>query len=367
MSQPAPLRIVIALPGLHQVARGAERAFECIGGELARLGHEVTLLGAGRRESARGYRFIHVSCAPREWFVHFPRIPYFRSPYAYEDFTFAFRLGRKVRALAADVTMTCNYPYTNWALTRRGRRPPHVFVTQNGDHMLRAASIDYRRFRCEGLVCTNPAFFERHRAQLRSVMIPNGVDTAAFHPGPGDRSQFGLPKDRRLLLMVSALTPGKRVLEGIRAAAELDDLALVVAGDGELRKETAALGNGLLPGRFFMLSLPPEKMPDLYRCADALLHMSMEEPSANVYTEALASGLPIVAHDWSVTRWTLEQTAILVDTTSPADLNAALRRATGRQTPELIEARRQLAESRFGWPMIGKAYADFFREVIAAC
>jgi pseudouridine-5'-phosphate glycosidase len=44
----APLRVLFALPGLHKVHRGAERAFESIAVELSRMGQRVTVIGSGR-------------------------------------------------------------------------------------------------------------------------------------------------------------------------------------------------------------------------------------------------------------------------------------------------------------------------------
>lgn len=77
-------------------------------------------------------------------------------------------------------------------------------------------------------------------------------------------------------------------------------------------------------------------MPDLYRAADVLLHMSQDEPFGNVYVEALATGLPIVAHSTLVTQWILEDQAILVDTCDRANVVVALRQALAdahRKTP----------------------------------
>ena len=65
-----------------------------------------------------------------------------------------------------DLTVTCSYPFVNWLLRarRRGGRPAHVFVTQNGDWPAQRVNAEYRWFDCDGLVCTNPEYFERHRA-----------------------------------------------------------------------------------------------------------------------------------------------------------------------------------------------------------
>src|SRR3546814_17213753 len=93
--------------------------------------------------------------------------------------------------------------------------------------------------------------------------------------------------------MVSAFIPTKRVLDGIRAVAQLGDAYLVVAGDGPLRGDGEALAAELLPGRFRRLSLAAADMPALYRSADVFLHMSLLETFGNVFIEAWARGLPI--------------------------------------------------------------------------
>lgn len=139
-----------------------------------------------------------------------------------------------------------------------------------------------------------------------------------------DRSAYGLPPSGPVALMVSALIPSKHVTEGIRAAAKVPGLFLVVAGDGECRRDVDEEARRLMPGRFVRLSLAARRMPGLYRCADALLHMSRDEPSGIAYTEAMATGLPIVTHDWEVTRWTLPDHDLLVDSTDEKAVTAAL-------------------------------------------
>jgi hypothetical protein len=65
----AALRVLFALPGLHKVHRGAEIAFESLGAELSRLGQQVTLIGSGRPDSQRPYRFLHAGCVSRQQFA----------------------------------------------------------------------------------------------------------------------------------------------------------------------------------------------------------------------------------------------------------------------------------------------------------
>jgi glycosyltransferase involved in cell wall biosynthesis len=164
--------------------------------------------------------------------------------------------------------------------------------------------------------------------------------------------------------MVSALIPSKRVVEGIRAVSQIEDLHLVVCGDGPEREKVNNLGQQLMAGRFHWKKLPREKMPDLYRAADLLLHLSLDEPFGNVYIEALATGLPIVSHESEVTRWMLEETAVLVDTTEEVQVIAGIHQALQRSSPEDISGRRKLVERRFAWSQIGQTYYEFLKDVL---
>jgi glycosyltransferase involved in cell wall biosynthesis len=361
-----PMRLLLALPGLHRVARGAEVAMESIAEGLAQRGHRVTVVGSGHPRPGTTYRFIHAGCVPREKFESFPRIPTLRDHYSWEELTFAPGLAHSFVPGDYDATIACSYPWTNWILRARAGRhgPVHLFVTQNGDWMACATNREFRFFGCDGLVCTNPEYFERNRHRHRCRLIPNGVDPNLFHPGRGDRARFGLSEQRPVVLMVSALIPSKRVIEGIRAVAQAGDVQMFVAGAGEMREEVEKLGAELLPGRFVCTTVPRSDMPLLYRSADVFLHMSLDEPSANAYIEALASGLPIVTHDRAVTRWTLENTSELVDATALLAVADAIRRVLGEpRTAQAVNERVQLVRRRFTWQAIAAEYEAFLGEI----
>jgi glycosyltransferase involved in cell wall biosynthesis len=355
------VRILFALAGLHRVDRGAEVAFISVASELARSGHEVTLIGAGPQRPGVPYRFIHVPALRRELFEGWRRLPPLRSETVWEEATFVPGLLASYRPGDYDVTVTCAYPFTNWALRRpvlRGR-PAHVFVTQNGDWPAYGNNAEFRLFNCDGLVCTNPHFFERNRERYRCALIPNGVDLDRFTPGPAERARFSLPEGP-IVLMVSALIGNKKVAEGVAAVSKVPDAALVVAGDGPLREEIHRLADELLPGRFLRLTVPSKDMPDLYRCADAFMHLSTDESFGNVFVEAMATGLPIVAYDAPRTRWIVGDGACFPESQDTADLAVAIVRALKR--PVAMESPKSAQE--FGWPVIAARYEAFFNELL---
>lgn len=361
-------RVLFAIPGFHRVARGAEVALESVARELSRIdGFEVTLMGSGQPRAHEPYRFVHVPSTPRERFEKWPRLPVLRDEYCWEEITFAWHLRKHFDPSAFDVTLTCSYPFCNWLL-RRGRggtRPAHVYVTQNGDWPAQNRSSEFRFFGCDGLVCTNPEYYDRNQTRWNSRLIPNGVDPSVFCPGSGRREQFDLPQDAKIVLMVSALIPSKRVLEGLEAVANCPDAFLVVAGDGPLREQADRLGREFLPGRYQRLTVDRAQMPELYRCADVFLHMSLDEPSSNAYIEALSTGLPIVTHDRPVTRWTFENTAVLVDTENPDEVQSGLRLALSDRSRARTEAARELVMRRFQWSAIARDYASFLEQAVS--
>src|SRR5208283_3772169 len=110
-----------------------------------------------------------------------PSLPLLRDECGYEELTFAPELIWNYNPKHYDITLTCSYPFTNWILRRpgiSGPRPPHVFVTQNGEWPALASrspgsKSEYRFFGCDGLVCINPDFFERNKEYWNCRLIPN--------------------------------------------------------------------------------------------------------------------------------------------------------------------------------------------------
>jgi glycosyltransferase involved in cell wall biosynthesis len=135
----------------------------------------------------------------------------------------------------------------------------------------------------------------------RTVVVPNGVDRAIFHPRDraAARASLGEPADGKLLLFVGRLEPAKGVLELLDAfrqiAGEDPSLRLCLVGDGSLigraRQEAAAL-----PGRIVVAGGQPQGEVARWMAAcDALVLPSWNEGTPNVVLEALASGRRVVA------------------------------------------------------------------------
>ena len=376
--------MLFALQGAHRVARGAEVAFESVAEHLARAGDHVTVVGGGPPRPGCSYEYIQVAHRPRERFERIPSFPPVRTDIHWEQLAFASKLRSSHLPDDIDVTVACDFPFVHWRLRgmgrlgdlgRYGRRRPgpsgprHVYVTQNGDWPAQSSRSEFRFFDCDGLVCTNPQYFERNRDHYRAALIPNGVDTERFSPGEPERARFGLPEDAPVALVVAALTPYKRVPDVIEAVAQVPAAHLVVAGDGPQRDAVDELAAARLSGRYHRFNVAAETMPALYRSADALVHLARDEPFGNVYIEALATGLAVVAHDSPTTQWILANDGLLVDGDDRAAVVAAIEKALASSVAsgtdsDAVAERVRRCRQRFGWPTVAAAYRSFLREVV---
>ena len=357
------MKVLFALPGFHRCERGAEVALLSVADALASAGTEVTVMGSGPARPATQYSFIEVPSIRREHFERYPALPPLRSETAWEDMTFAIALMRDYRPGDYDAVVTCSFPFTHWALRRPAKRKPlQIFVTRNGDWPAFSNDAEFQTFHCDGLACTNPDYYSRNKDNWDCALNPSGNDLERFSPGPSERERLGLPHDRPIVLMVSALIESKRVLDGIKATAELDNAVLVVAGDGPLRDEAEALASQLLPNRFLRVSLPASDMPALYRSADIFLHMSLLESFGNVFLEAWACGLPIVAHESERLRWIQGEGApFLCDTQDPQTTAGRLKEALVKGKSGALP----LGMDKYTWPNIAQQYRSFLDQLAA--
>jgi glycosyltransferase involved in cell wall biosynthesis len=141
------------------------------------------------------------------------------------------------------------------------------------------------------------------------LVVGNGVDTAKFHrlDRRGARQRLGLPLDAPVLVSVGALVERKgfhRVLECLPALRRrFPGLRyLVVGGAGpegdwsaRLRKSVSDLG--LEDCVVFLGALAPEELNVPLSAADLFVLATRNEGWANVFLEAMACGLPVVATD----------------------------------------------------------------------
>ncbi|GLW61992.1 glycosyl transferase [Actinomadura rubrobrunea] len=132
----------------------------------------------------------------------------------------------------------------------------------------------------------------------RIVVIPNGIDAAAFAFDPGlrlgVRRRLGIAPDEFVFGAVGRLVPTKRFDLLIRAFARLEKGALLIVGDGPQRGELQELAarTGAASRTIFMGE--SGHVPGVLSAMDALAAPSEQETFGLSVVEGLAAGLPVL-------------------------------------------------------------------------
>ncbi len=201
----------------------------------------------------------------------------------------------------------------------------------------------------------------------RIETIANGVDTAEFRPGNGDRAGFGLPPGVPLLLFAGDLRTPRKNLDTVLAALALgpDNVALAVAGQAQgspYPRMAAELG---LARRVHFLG-HVSAMPALMRCCDVLVFPSRYEPMGLVVLEAMASGLAVITARTTGASGLVPDAAgvVLADPDDAAALAGAIRACTAEpQRTRCMGAAARAAMLPRGWAAMGEQYLALYRRL----
>jgi glycosyltransferase involved in cell wall biosynthesis len=134
------------------------------------------------------------------------------------------------------------------------------------------------------------------------IVVTRGVDTRQFDPrhrSEALRAQWGAAPGDLVVICVGRLAPEKN-LDTLMLAFEAiqrdqPSARLVVVGDGPLREAL----QGRRPSTVFAGQRVGADLAAHYASADLFLFPSLTETFGNVTTEAMASGLPVVAFDYA--------------------------------------------------------------------
>jgi glycosyltransferase involved in cell wall biosynthesis len=232
---------------------------------------------------------------------------------------FSLAAARRLRETLArerpDVLHTHNLgPLIYAALATRGGFGPAIL---QGEHaQLAPEELSPKRlwqrrvlFRCARCVHTVSSSL---RDDLRRAGLPgghvevllNGVDTGRFQPGDraAARQQTGLPAEAVILGMVGRFGPFKRhalLVEAFHALGQRlasAHLLIVGAGGPEEANVRAQAAGSPLAGRIHFTGLQRDLRP-FYQAMDLLVVPSVNEGLSNTLLEAMASGVPALAHD----------------------------------------------------------------------
>jgi glycosyltransferase involved in cell wall biosynthesis len=204
---------------------------------------------------------------------------------------------------------------------------------------------------------------------LRYAVVPNGVDLTLFHPPEVVRQ----PRTGPLrCLAVARLVERKGLGCLIRAFALLERgrFQLDIAGDGPDRQalQDLAVHHGVAEEVRFLGSLSRAMVAERYREADLFTLPSTAESFGNVFAEALASGLPIVASQVGGIPDLVEHghNGLLVSPGDPHSLAQAIRYLADdpQLRGEMSRRNRAKAEATLEWAQVAKRYVSIYEAVM---
>ena len=199
----------------------------------------------------------------------------------------------------------------------------------------------------------------------RLTVVPDGVDTGFFRPGP--------PSRQPVILFVGALTASKGVQYLLRSFPHVIRQApayrAVVIGDGPARQDLMRLAQelGIETEVQFTGSLPQLAVRDWMQRAQILVLPSLNEGLGVVLLEALACGLPCVgSRVGGIPDVITPDVGLLVPPGHPNDLAAAilaiLQNAQARR--QMSMKARERAVRLYAWPSVATRLAEVFAAAV---
>jgi len=200
------------------------------------------------------------------------------------------------------------------------------------------------------------AWAKRWSLGTKLYKIPNGVNLDKFSSyGP----KINLGFKGKVVLSVGALFWYKHHELTIKALALLDNVNLLIVGDGPEYQQLEALGKKLLGERFRILKVGFNDIDKYYRSADLFVLPSWIRESFGIaYVEALASGLPVVAPDDPPRREIISEAGVFADVNDIEKYAQAVEKAL---EVNWGEKPRKQAE-KFSWDKVASEYIKLINQ-----
>jgi glycosyltransferase involved in cell wall biosynthesis len=146
---------------------------------------------------------------------------------------------------------------------------------------------------------------------------------------------------------------------------------LLFVGDGILRNALAEMAArlGIRERVTFAGLVAPDRIPEMIKAMDLLVHASLREGLARVLPQALISGCPVVSYDVDGAREVVRdgETGFLVPAESVPDLRDAIVRALSNLDAARVMARRgcELFADQFRSETMVRRIAEVYEEELA--
>ena len=355
----AKLRLLIIAPRFGSIGRGVEVFVREFVRNLDTDSHEVTILSGPHSQNANGSYFVMRNLLCREktmaglWQL-LSRLParLYLGSTDIESLTLMLHSNAFLRESNFDIIMPFGGAWTYRFANYHKKSARIIAVGHAGPVLSELKHSDF----FVAVTPTDADLVQDICPDIPTKVIPNGVDTFRFIE-PVLREV----KSEKVILCAAALTEGKGHRFLFDAVWKLDSTTrLLCAGRGPLKD---ALTHHPLTqaGRVEFVEVSPDQMPYLYQTADAFSLASPMETFGLVFLEALACGLPVVAHDGPRQRFVVGETGFFCDVHDPCSYADALRHAL--QSPQNM--RRRAHAETFQWNRVMMEYHKVFESLVS--
>ncbi|QDU33839.1 GDP-mannose-dependent alpha-mannosyltransferase [Poriferisphaera corsica] len=206
---------------------------------------------------------------------------------------------------------------------------------------------------------------------LNLHVVGRGVDTNLFNPEQRNdhlRKSWGAADNEIVFICVSRIAEEKNIPVVIQTFQQISQVnlnaKLVLVGDGPARKTLQKR----YPNVIFVGMKRDQELAQHYASADVFLFASNTETFGNVITEALASGLAVVAYNYAATSMhiTHNHNGLAPELDNTEQFTSESFRLASN--PELIQTLRQNAAKyalQLSWSSIVNQIENIFNSVIA--
>jgi glycosyltransferase involved in cell wall biosynthesis len=386
------------------------RFVEALSEELARQGHQVTVLapwdpaynrrpGAGRVKLAL-YRYAPVAAWHRLGYMRTMRADLAMRGITYLLSPGLFLAGVR-QALRWTAQIRPDVLHAHWvlpngfiaALAARRYRIPLVVSIPGSDATVAGQNPLFRRmarfaFDTAGLITANShaladvAVHDLGADPARLDLIAYGVDPHALRAdttGVADlRAELGIPARAVVFLAVGRMVYKKGFDHLLRAAAQLTAPPLAapphlgLVGEGDQRAEWQALGQtlGLGDRAHWVGNVPVDRIGVYYNLADALVMPSVTRPADGLNVtvlDAMSCGKPVVGTAAAGNELAIRDgvNGFLLAEGDDAALAQALAQLTADPAlrQRLGAAGRRMIETELGWPQLAARYIAHFERL----
>jgi glycosyltransferase involved in cell wall biosynthesis len=364
---------------------GAGNATDNIAKELAKMGHQVTVLTSGHKNLAKfeineGVKIYRVFSWRKG--IHDCG---FRGAYTYL-FSAAIKLLELRKRNSFDILhyffslptgLLSMVPWafqgTPYIVSLRGSDVPYYDVYNRNVHLSNLILKPVNKAiwkKADSVVALSNGLKKtalQSAPDQRIEVIPNGVETALFIPDPNKR----LAGKQFRLITVSRLINRKGIDHTLHALAQLRDknITYLIVGTGSYESFLKNLCHklGLDDVVTFYGYCPRQELPKLYNKADAFILPSLAESFGIVFAEAMSCGLPIIGgRTGGVPDLIQEENGILVE---PGNVESIKNAIIALKNNERLRSRmgmenRKKVVTHYSWEGVAAKYVAYYKKCL---